>query len=182
MCIVIIPKVGATVSIVCLTFVDKNTLKSPERCAKISNILILALSIYDIPISTVTHFLMTQIVHQNLVYGYSGNQGTCTEEGLLRVFLMRLVLTTKADLQLHISSRSGMDGTKRTSEGIIFLYFHSYFHWYITHHLYNSIKFLQILGILELVGCRFYTCIRCKGFRCQMYTLTFSSNSVGKHC
>ena len=86
MCIVIITKVGASVSIVCLTFVAQNILKLPERRAKITNRAILDLSISDILISTITHFFGTWIFPQGLAHGFYSNQVTCTSQGFLTIF------------------------------------------------------------------------------------------------
>ena len=65
MCIVIIPKIGQTLS--------QDVLKFPEGRAKMTNRVILALSISDIILSTSCHIFGTWPVPQGLVYGYSGN-------------------------------------------------------------------------------------------------------------
>ena len=86
MCQVIIPKIGGTLSIICSALVAQDVLKSPERRAKMTNLIILALSISDIIFSTTSHIFGTWPVPQGLVYGSSGNQGTCTAQGFLVVF------------------------------------------------------------------------------------------------
>ena len=85
-CIVIIPKIGGTLSILCSAFVAQDVLKLPERRAKMNNRIILALSISDIIFSTTAHIIGTWPVPQGLVYGSSGNQGTCTAKGFLVIF------------------------------------------------------------------------------------------------
>ena len=86
MCLVIIPKIGGTLSILCSAFVAQDVLKFPERRAKMTNLVILALSISDIISSTTAHIIGTWPVPQGLVYGSSGNKGTCTDQGFLIVF------------------------------------------------------------------------------------------------
>ena len=86
MCIVIIPKIGGTLSIVCSAFVAQDVLKFPERRVKMTNIVILALSISEIIFSTSCHIFGTWPVPQGLVYGSSRNQGTCTSQGFLILF------------------------------------------------------------------------------------------------
>ena len=83
--IFIIPKVGATVYIVCSESVAHDILKLPERCAKMTNRIILALRISEIIFSTITHLFGTCIVPQGLVYGSSGNKEKCTVPGFLIV-------------------------------------------------------------------------------------------------
>ena len=55
MYIVIIPKIGGTLSIICSAFVAQDVLKFPERRAKMTNHVILALSISDIIFTTNCH-------------------------------------------------------------------------------------------------------------------------------
>ena len=86
MCIVIIPKIGGTLSILCSAFVAQDVLILPERRAKMTNSVILALSISDIIFSTTAHIFGMWPVPQGLVYGSSGNQGTCTSQGFLISF------------------------------------------------------------------------------------------------
>ena len=86
MCIVIIPKIGGTLSIICSAFVAQDVLKLPERRAKMTNLVILALSISDIIFSTTAHIFGTWPGPQGLVYGSSGNQVTCTAHGFLNIF------------------------------------------------------------------------------------------------
>ena len=71
MCIVIIPKIGGTLSIICSAFVAQDVLKLPERRAKMTNRVILALCISDIIFSTSCHIFGTWPVPQGLVYGSS---------------------------------------------------------------------------------------------------------------
>ena len=80
MCIVIIPKIGGTLSILCSEFVAQVILKLPKRRVKMTNRVILALSISDIILSTTCHFFGTWPVPQGLVYGSSVKQGTCTSQ------------------------------------------------------------------------------------------------------
>ena len=54
-CIVIIPKIGGTLSIICSEFMDQDVLKLPERRAKMVNLVILVLSISDIFFTTTCH-------------------------------------------------------------------------------------------------------------------------------
>ena len=86
MCFVIIPKIGATLSTLCSIFVAQGILKLTERRAKMTNRVILVISISDIIFSTTCNFFVTWPVPQGLVYGYSENQGTCTAQGLLIIF------------------------------------------------------------------------------------------------
>ena len=86
MCIVIIPKIGRTLSILCSAFVAQAVLKFPDRHVKMTNRIILALSISDIIFSTICHIFGMWPVPQGLVYGSSGNQGTCTAQGFLIIF------------------------------------------------------------------------------------------------
>ena len=86
MCIVVIPKIGGTLSIICSAFVAQDVLKLPERRAKMTNHVILALSISDIIFSTTAHIFGTWPVPQGLVHVSSGIQGTCTDQGFLVVF------------------------------------------------------------------------------------------------
>ena len=88
MCLVIIPKIGGTLSILCSAFVAQDVLKFPERRAKMTNLVILALSISDIIYSTTAYIFGTWPVPQGLVYGSSGNQGTCTAQGFLFAFFI----------------------------------------------------------------------------------------------
>ena len=69
--IVIIPKIGGTLSIICLAFLAQDVLKFPERRAKMMNRVILALNIPDIIFSTTAHIFGTWLVPQGLVYGSS---------------------------------------------------------------------------------------------------------------
>ena len=86
MCQFIIPKIGGTLSIICSAFVAQDVLKSTERRTKMTNRVILVLSISDIILSTTAHIIGTWPVPQGLVYGSSGNQGTCTAQGFLIIF------------------------------------------------------------------------------------------------
>ena len=86
MCIVIIPKIGRTLSILCSAFVAQAVLKFPDRHVKMTNRVILDLSISDIIFSTTCHIFRTWPVTQGLVYGSSENQGTCTAQGFLIMF------------------------------------------------------------------------------------------------
>ena len=70
----------------CSAFVAQDVLKFPERRAKMNNRVILDLSISDIIFSTSCHIFGTWPVPQGLVYGSSGNQGTCTAQGSLNIF------------------------------------------------------------------------------------------------
>ena len=108
MCIFIIPKIGGTLSIICSAFVDQDVLKLPERHAKMTNRVILDLSISDIIFSTSAHIFGTWPVTQVLVHGSSGNQGTCTAQGLLMivsglcaaVYNMTLALTNPTSIEI----------------------------------------------------------------------------------
>ena len=71
MCIVVIPKIGATLSILCSAFMAQDILKSPEKRVKMTNRVLLASSISDIIFSTTCHFFGTWPVPQGLVYGSS---------------------------------------------------------------------------------------------------------------
>ena len=73
-------------SIICLVFVAQDILKLPERRVKMTNGVILNLSISEMIFLTTLHFFGTWPVTQGLVYGSSGNQGTCTAQGLLVMF------------------------------------------------------------------------------------------------
>ena len=86
MCIVIIPKIGGTLSIIGSAFVAQDVLKFPERHAKMTNRVILDLSISDIIFSTICHIFVTWPVPQGLVYGSSINQVICIAQGFLNVF------------------------------------------------------------------------------------------------
>ena len=100
MWIVIIPKIGKKLSIICLAFVDQNVLKFPERRMKMTNRVILASRISDIIFSISIHIFGTWPVPQGLMYGSSGNQGTCTVQGFLTIFSVFCVALYKMTLAL----------------------------------------------------------------------------------
>ena len=85
-CIVIIPKIGVTLKIVCSKFVAQDVLKLQERCAKITNRVILALSINDIIFSITFTIFGIWLVPQELVHESTRNQGTCKSQGFLTMF------------------------------------------------------------------------------------------------
>ena len=120
MFIVIIPKIGGTLSILCSEFVAQDILKLPKRRVKMTNRVIFALSISDNIFLTNCHFFRTWLVPQGLVYGYSQNQGTCTSQGLLGMFQVGWIFSKTLHLHLHISCKSVMNGVKRSSEGTRF--------------------------------------------------------------
>ena len=71
---------------VCSEFVAQDVLKFPEKRAKMTNRVILALSISDIIFSACCNIFGTWPVTQGLVYGSSENQVTCTDQGFLIMF------------------------------------------------------------------------------------------------
>ena len=86
MCIVIIPNIFATFSILCSIFVDQDVLKLPERRVKITNGVILGLRFSDLILSTYLHFFGMWSVPRGLVYGSSGNQGGSIAQDLFIIF------------------------------------------------------------------------------------------------
>ena len=104
MCIFIIPKIFGTLSIICSAFVAQDVLKLPERYAKMTNHVILALRIFDIIFSTSCHIFGTWLVPQGLVYGSSGNQGTCTAQGFLILFSVSCIMRKEIKFPFAICS------------------------------------------------------------------------------
>ena len=86
MCIVIIPKIGGTLSIICSAFVAQDVLKLLERYAKMINNVIFALSISGIILLISCPISGMLPLRKGLVYVSSVNQGTCTSQGYSIMF------------------------------------------------------------------------------------------------
>ena len=139
MFIVIIPNIGGILSIICSEFVAQDVLKLPERHAKMTNHVILALSISDIIFSTSAHIFGTWPVTRWLVYGSSGNKGACTAQGFLIMFYVYFT-SLQQDTCTYISPPSPLWMERREAQKVpAFLYFLFCFCWSSYSYLYNYI-------------------------------------------
>ena len=134
-----------------------------------TNRVILALSISDIIFSTSCHIFGTWPVPQGLVYGSSGNQGTCTTQGFFNMFSAFCAALYNMTLALTYLLQVCYEWSKEKLRS-----YHPFF-------IFNRISFVLVI-VTSITTCSTYNYNR--GWACEIsaYPLGCDAKDSGVDC